>query len=297
MAAGAAFLAFLYLLYRVIAPSPPAGPLRSAEAGGAHAGAPAPTARSLLSPVLGEAVVRAGDQEVSRMSAALFADGSFALPVAALVGGEELTFEAEGSRAVPVVVGAWEAGDPVAFWKLDQAPQGPLPGLAPWAPALPLEWRPSLPGVPPLRVEAGTVARAGAFAFFTRPYEIRTPGIFLQEGMIVGWTFGEAFERAYLWTGRAAGRPASSIKADQFFSSVSGNSREGCFRRLLEGQGSGTSADRLEAFAKGFRQAPLLAAEDLPGSLRPVGGRGQDGRAGGGAHPDRPRGGRRPHPG
>jgi len=203
------------------------------------------------------------------MSTALFADGSFALPVAALVGGEELTFEAQGSRAVPVVVGAWEAGDPVAFWKLDQAPQGPLLGLAPWTPALPLDWRPSLPGVPPLRVEAGTVARAGAFAFFTRPYEIRSPGVFLQEGMIVGWTFGEAFERAYLWTGLAAARPASSVKADQFFSSVSGNSREGCFRRLLEGQGSGTSADRLEAFAKGFRLAPLLAAEDLPLSLRP----------------------------
>jgi clan AA aspartic protease (TIGR02281 family) len=270
MVAGAALLILLYFLYRLVAPIPQAGPTRSAVTPGAETGSPAPSTQSFLSPVFGEAIVRAEGREVSRMSAAVLGDGWLALPVSALLGGEELVFEAENYRTVSISTGAWDPGDPVAFWKVEPAPLTPSLDLAAWRPSLPLELRPSEPGRLSLRLEAGPAGREGSFTCFTRPYEVRTPGVFVQEGAVVGWTFGEPFERAYLWTGRGGARPASNIRAGEFFSSISRDSREGYFRRLLEAPGSGTSADRLEALAKGFRLAPLLAPEDLPVSFRPA---------------------------
>jgi len=100
------------------------------------------------------------------------------------------------------------------------------------------------------------------------PPEVRAPGLFVQEGAVVGWTFGRPFDQGYVWPGTPAAGPLPAIGADKFFSAISSDCREGYFRRLFDSGVEKSPAAELEALAGGFRRAPLLAPEDLPPDLR-----------------------------
>jgi clan AA aspartic protease (TIGR02281 family) len=218
---------------------------------------------------LGEVIVRgAAGREVSRTTAAVFGGELVAVPVAVHFAGERLDFQADGSSPIGVTEGDWAPPDPIIFWKVESGYPPTALSLAEWRPSLPLGWLPTRSEEPPLRVEVRTSRRAGAFASFTAPSEIRFPGLFFQEGAVVGWTFGEPFDQAYLWAGAPEGGPSRTIKADRLFSAVSSDCREGYFRRLLDSGAWTTPAAELEAFAGGFRLASLLAPEDLPPDLR-----------------------------
>ena len=268
-ALGAAVLFGLYFLYRVVAPGIKPGPTRSTETAGGPAGQPAQTVYASTPLVLGYAAVRgAAGREVARITAAVFEDGWVALPTAALLGGEEITFQAGRVGAVPISTGRWEPGEPVALWQVKAGSAPANPRLAAWNQSLPLEWQPLPPAGASLRFEVGPNRRTGAFIGFARPPEVKAPGVFVQEGAVVGWTFGEPFDQAYLWAGPAGAELTPSIRADQFFSSVSSNSREAYFLRQLDAGTGETSLVRLEALARGFRLPSLLAPEDIPPSLR-----------------------------
>jgi clan AA aspartic protease (TIGR02281 family) len=270
-ALGAALLIGLYVLYKIVAPGVQPGPTRASETPGGPSGQPA-RAEHVFSPLaLGDAVVRdAAGREVSRLPAAVFGGGWLALPAAALLGGEELVFQTGDSGAVRISTGAWEPGDPVALWKVDAGNSPATLDLAAWRQSLPLEWRPFQLNGSPARLEVGASRRTGSFVRFARPYELRAPGVFVQEGAIVGWTFGEPFEQAYLWAGPAGAELAPRIRVDQFFSSISSNSREGYFHGLMDTETGQTPTEKLEALARGFRLPAVLAPEDLSPSLRPT---------------------------
>jgi len=269
MAAGAAILIVLYLLYRQLVPIPQAGPTRGSESAGVTASRPAQPVERLLLPAFGEVLVRGrAGREIFRTTTAILGGGWLALPVAALLGGGDLTFEADGAAAVRITEGAWASGNPVVFLK---AGSGTPPGgleLAAWRPSLPVDWYPSRSTEPPLRLEVSVSRRTGSFAGFPSQPDIRLPGVFLQEGAVVGWTFGEPFDQAYLWAGAPAAGSPPAISVDRFISAVSSDSREGYFRRLFDSGTGASPAAELEALARGFRLAPLLAPEDLPADLR-----------------------------
>lgn len=265
---GAAVLVSLYFLYRMISPGPEAGAARGGEGGSVAALNPQPVSNAFL-PTLGEFIVRgAGGREIFRTTGAVFGAQWAALPVAVLFGGENLTFQEDGSAAARVVAGTWAAMDPVVFWKVDCG-YAPAPlDLAPWKPSQPLDWQPFRSTGPSFRVEVGASRRVGAFTSFPWRPDMRLPGILLQEGALVGWTFGGPIEQAYLWTGEPASGPPPAVGADQMFSAVSPDCREGYFRRQLDSGTGSTPATELETLARGFRLAPLLAPEDQPPDLR-----------------------------
>lgn len=269
VAGGVAVLVILYLMYRLIAPGPPPGPARGSETVEARAGRVVPSEEGSLSPAFGEFFVRgAGDREVYRTMAAVFEGEWVALPVSALLGGEDLSFQEKDSGAVRISAGTWAAGDPVVFWKVKSGPPQEAFTLAVWNPELPLDWHSARPNDRPLDVETDSARKIGAFAGFPAPPEIRHPGVFLQEGKVVGWTFGDPFDQAYLWSGAPAAGPPRDITVDEFFSAVSADCREGYYRRLLDSGPSETPSAELEALARGFRLPPLLAPLDLPPDLR-----------------------------
>jgi len=270
-AGAAAVIICAFFLYRHFAPAAaPVIPRDAAETGPAASPA-VEAAEGTLKATFGEAYAQGqGGREVFRTTVAVFDGGWAALPVAGLLGGETLTFQADGSAPRPVTAGTWGTGSPVAFWEVDSGYPPQALSLGTWNISLPIDWYAARSADPPLRLEVDAARAAGPFACFPVPPQLRLPGIFVQQGAAVGWTFGEPFDQAYLWTGAPASGPPPEITADRFFPAGSAESREGYYRRLFDsGEETGPAAE-LEALARGFRRAPLLAPEDVPPELKPA---------------------------
>ncbi len=269
-AGGAVVLVLLFLLYRHFAPAPRVDPVRGPAGADAAVGVSVQPVEGSLTATYGDVFVR-GDagREIFRTTAAVFDGEWVALPVAGLLGAEDLAFQADGSVARPIAEGTWGTGNPVAFWKVESGYPPAALALAAWQPALPLDWHPARSADPPLQLEVDATRRAGAFECFPLPPEIRFPGLFVQAGAVVGWSFSEPFDQAYLWAGVRGTGPPPAISLERFFDVVSSECREGYYRRFLDSGSETGPAAELEALARGFRRAPLLAPEDLPPDLKP----------------------------
>ena len=267
-AGGAAVLILLFLLYRHFTATPQADTARGPAGAEAAADVSAQPVEGSLTATFGDVLVR-GDagREIYRTIAAVFDGEWVALPVAGLLGGEDLAFQADGSVARRIAEGTWGTGNPVAFWKVESGYPPAALALAAWQPSQPLDWHPARSADPPLQVEVEATRRAGAFECFPLPPEIRFPGLFVQAGAVVGWSFSEPFDQAYLWAGVPAAGPPPAISLERFFDAVSSECREGYYRRFLDSGAESGPAAELEALARGFHRVPLLAPEDLPPDL------------------------------
>ncbi len=103
---------------------------------------------------------------------------------------------------------------------------------------------------------------------FPLPQELRGPGVFIQEGRMVGWTFSQPADRGYLWAGPEEGNLTPGIRVDEFYFSSFSESREAHFYRVLAMGREIPPAERLKALAHGFSLAALFADEDLPQQIR-----------------------------
>lgn len=223
----------------------------------------------------GEFVVLDGrGSEVSRWAAPVVGGGWAALPIAALLGGASVEYDrhddAHGSDRVSAERALWSAGEPMALWRIGPDPDAGVgaPELRPWRPTLPLEWRPLAAESVVYGIEAGPAARHSLSAAIALPYEIRRPGVFVQDGRVVGWTFGGGLETGYLWTGQPGAGLEANAGAGELLDFIVSPSREAAFARALAASGTSQPADRLWALAAAFDQVPLLQDRDLPLRLR-----------------------------
>lgn len=206
--------------------------------------------------------------EVSRLATAVFGNAWIAMPLWALFGGGSVTFQGGDSEAFRVEKGFWSTGDPVVLWQLDVQGKWKAPELDAWRQPIPLEWRPLSPGKPLLLVEVGSPARRDSIITFPLPQEVQGPGVFWQEGRIVGWTFGARTDRGYLWSGPSGKELLAETQVGQFYSTILPNCREEHFSRTLATRDRVPALESLEAFSWGFRKTSLLADEDLPPEFR-----------------------------
>jgi predicted aspartyl protease len=269
MAAGAAvLLVLLSLLYFLFLRSPKLRQTKDIESLGETASPPAPLENGPTSLAVGEATVYDNsNNEMTHWNLALFDDGWIALPVAALLGGSLVFFQAGDSVEVRIERGIWSAGDPVALWRVGTGFGLNLPELSAWQPTEPLSWHslgPSHPGIPVNVVER---ERKGSLIVFPIPEELKYPGVLIQDNGVVGWTFGNGLDRGYLWSGHTGGCLKPSIDVDRFAVSVSA-SREADFSRAWSIKGTRPPQERLEIFARGFLRPQSLSAGDIPPPLR-----------------------------
>jgi clan AA aspartic protease (TIGR02281 family) len=208
-------------------------------------------------------------QEISRLSAPVVKGGWFALPMGALFGGQNVTLKTGSSTEIAVKGGIWTAGDPVVLWQIDAEKAKSGFELFPWRRQSPLEWASLSLDTGSLEVEIIAPQISGSFVSFSLPDWIKSVGVLMQAGRVVGWTFGEWTDRGYLWTGPAGADLVPKIRLGQFYAAVSLNCREVYFRRALAMEEGIPAADRLRAFAQGFRLPLRLESEDLPSELRP----------------------------
>lgn len=279
-AAGALLLAAALMLLvpsfrpwgRSGAPSPPA-----AE-GQARPGAvlPAPTqggsTASSLALVSARFVLEGAPRGApASIETALF-DGSWAaLPLWTFFGpGLPRLENPDGSGTlVPAGVG-WNAPEPVVLCRFDLAEGLDTPGLAAFDHAAPLEWRPLKGERASVTIETGPLLSAGSFLAFDVFKPIESAGILVQGAHIVGWTFGEGVARGYLWAPVGGRPPQATLSVLDLSSRARSGTREGSFAGALALPTGTATADRLEAFAAGFRGRALLQAKDLPTLLKPA---------------------------
>ena len=215
----------------------------------------------------GVVVIDLQGTEISSCASAVLSDSWIAAPVWLLLRGKSLVIETAESQKIAVEKGVWTSGDPIMLLKLTDNPLGKTQKLSPWRQYMPVEWRPyhknsSIPFNIPNPEKRGT------FLSFRLPHEVQEPGVFMQEGHVVGWAFPEWLDNGYLWGGPSGAELSPSIHMDEFFHSILADWRETRLENLLSRGKSIPSVRRLEAFADVLGMDSRFASDDVPHNLR-----------------------------
>lgn len=116
----------------------------------------------------------------------------------------------------------------------------------------------------PQEVMLQPIDQQGLFVRATLAEVPREAGFFVQNGAVVGWTFGAWSDSAWMWGERAAGEAKVELAVVDFYEKTFANGREERFGQALALGADHSPLARLEAIVDGFRRAPKLALEDTP---------------------------------
>ena len=164
----------------------------------------------------------------------------------------------------------WSSPDPLVLCRFDPGEGLETPSLAAYDGSTGLEWRPLRGERTSLAVEPGPLRSAGSFKAFALFRAIEAPGVLVQQGRIVGWTFGDGMTCGYLWSPAHEAAPQAALSLPALTSAARSGSREAAFLQALS-MAAGTAADiRLESLAGAFRGPSQLLPEDLPAFLKPA---------------------------
>ncbi len=205
--------------------------------------------------------------QVNKFRAGLVGNGWLALPARACLGGNSWRFYADSGVETEISGGLWINGDEVGFWHLAENIEGPE--LAAWNKNEPVSWI-SLESANEYQSVPLTDGRAeGFFVSSSLPDYINEIGIFIQQGKVVGWSFGQWMSKGYLWKKGAGTDLEYKTWVRYFYDMTYANGREEQFAKALAMQKGYADLDQLAFFVKGFQLKPKLAAEDTPYYLLP----------------------------
>jgi len=204
------------------------------------------------------------------LESALF-DGSWAaLPLWAFFGTGAPSLDSPGPSGIRPAWVDWKAANPVVLCRFELGEGLRTPELAPWNESELLEWCPLSGERTSLAIETGPLRSAGSFRTFALFGEISAPGVLVQKGRVVGWTFGQGLARGYLWSPSDDASPKPVLPAGELAGALFARSREIAFVRAMSMMDEAASDRKLAALAAGFREPALLSPEDLPLHLKPA---------------------------
>jgi clan AA aspartic protease (TIGR02281 family) len=274
LAGALALLTAGFFLSRIVFRSPGEGTTRSAAAEAATA-APAPATvhgPGEAGPVAVSVVIESPyGRETSRWTSAVVGGSWVALPAWALLGGGKLTLSGEGTGPVSMDWAVWTSRDPVALCRLDAQNAARPPRLSAWRRDAEVQWTSLVQDGASYVLGRISPGREGAFFYFPLPEEIRTAGLFVQNGAVVGWTFGQNGERGYLWSGAVDLERAPRTSLRELSGTILAGCREARFSRILDLEGTASPVLQLQALAEAFRSEPAFEEKDVPASLRAEG--------------------------
>lgn len=219
--------------------------------------------------VIGEIVVLdSGGKELSRCASLVMNDDWVVLPVWSLLGGKGLLLQGDLGDKTSLKRGYWTEGDPILLLKIDAETGSKSHELNPWKQFDPLEWRSLIDKDGYFRVSISSSEKRGPFSSFPLPYEIQEPGVFIQQGRVVGWSFPGQMDLGYLWTGPAGKDLSPNVAMDLFFRTILSQWRETHFHSVLNMEENFTAVRRLEAYAGGFLMESPFFEDDVPHELK-----------------------------
>ncbi len=241
------------------------GAVEPAAAGPQASGVEALTAPSDFSLAAGRFAL-----EGSTIESAFFDGAWTALPLWAFMGPAAPRLESPGPPGILPAWVDWNAADPIVLCRFELADSLKAPELAPYDGSAVLEWRPLSGGRTSFAIETGPLRSAGSFKTFDLFTQIEAPGVLVQEGRLVGWTFGQGMARGYLWAPPDGVGPTPVLSAADLSIALRTGSREAAFAQALSMTEGISDERKLAALAAGFRSRALLSPDDLPLDLKPA---------------------------
>jgi clan AA aspartic protease (TIGR02281 family) len=195
--------------------------------------------------------------------------GWVALPTRESIGGSSWALQMSSGGPQTIESGIINDLDQISLWRIPEDQRLESPELYPWSAGKPLTWLSLRPQDPLESVEISGIARQGNFNKGSLPDDINDAGVFIQDGRVVGWTFGDFIDGAFLWAGDVGRNLKAEIRVDDYYRLTFANSREEEFVLALAMGDDYSSLDRLAAFSRAFRIDPRLSAAQTPDYLKP----------------------------
>jgi clan AA aspartic protease (TIGR02281 family) len=194
--------------------------------------------------------------------------GWVALPTSLCLGGAEWVLKMGTDTELSIESGIVNDDDNVGLWRVMEDISIEGPELLPWSPEEDLTWIPLTSQESSEPVVFNSADRRGNFSKGKLSEDINESGIMLQQDRVVGWTFGDSFDGAFIWNGDESKYLIPEILVDDYYRITFANSREEEFTRALAMGEDYSDLERLEAFANSFRFDPKLSSQETPDHLQ-----------------------------
>lgn len=207
---------------------------------------------------------------VSRVRAAVVDGAWLALPANAAYGASSWTFVSDsGNREIPIRDGLWKESEPAGLWRLELSESSfASPLLFAWDSARQLDWQPIWGDFSPVfNVDVDEPLKKGLFLRASPEGIPEMPGLFLQDGNVVGWTFGPDLAGAFLWVDRGWEDPGFGATVESFYSQTFANGREDLIARVFAMEGNYSVIEKLSAAIEALYASPKLARGEAPAGL------------------------------
>ena len=206
---------------------------------------------------------------ISEITVPVVGGGWVALPTRLGLGGSSWVLQMSSGNQLEIEGGLINDLDQISLWRIREDLSIESPDLYSWSSDRPLFYLALRSQDPPEPIEIGAISRQGNFYKASMPKAINESGVFIQADRVVGWSFGDAIDGAFLWTGDESINLKTEIRVDDYYRLTFGNSREEEFTRALALGDDYSELDRLEAFIQAFRFDPKLSVNQTPAYLQP----------------------------
>jgi clan AA aspartic protease (TIGR02281 family) len=168
----------------------------------------------------------------------------------------------EGEK-LDIAGGIVQDRDEIGIWRIQADLHIGGPALQPWIAAEPLAWVSLITGNTHKPVRLGEYDVQQNYIKHDLPGDLDEPGLFVQSGRVVGWTFGGYAAGGYLWRGPEGERLQSAVRIDEFYRLTFAGGREEGFALALA-EDDNFAKEKLEAFVYALRLQPKLSQPDTP---------------------------------
>jgi aspartyl protease family protein len=205
---------------------------------------------------------------ISEVPVPVVGGGWVALPKQVCLGGAEWILKMDPDTELSIVGGIFNDYDKIGLWRVLEDLTIDGPELYPWAAEAPLSWISLTSQDSPEPVELDNPGEQGLFIEGLLPEGFNEFGIIIQQGRVVGWTFGDVIAGAFVWNGDEGKFLIPEIRVDDFYRITFANSREEEFTRALAMGNDYSDLERLEALANSFKFEANLSVKETPNHLQ-----------------------------
>ena len=206
---------------------------------------------------------------ISEISVPVVEGGWIAVPIRLCQGGSSWTLQMGPGVELDIEGGIINDTDQISLWRIPEDQNMESPDLYPWSADSPLSWMELRSQDPPEPINVRATTRQGNFYKGSIGDGLNDPGVLIQDGRVVGWTFGDLIDGVFLWAGETGRNLNPEIRVDDYYRLTFANGREEEFVRALALGDDYSNLDRLEAFARAFRLDPRLSIGQTPEHLKP----------------------------
>lgn len=208
----------------------------------------------------------AGNQ-IAQVTAAVSAGGWVAVPVQVSLGARDWYIETTDGAAFEIAGGILGDQDGMGLWQIRNGLPFSGPPVFPAQPNAPMTWVSLVSDQAVAFSHPEIQSDQMNVLLLSLPPAVNEPGVFIQDGRMVGWTFGPVMEGGFLWKGPDEDNLVVELSVDDFYRLTFEGGREEQMTAAYA-MNDDSPVARLSAFADGFRLSPMLLAENTPPHLR-----------------------------